>query len=280
MMKVQTPVKTNETGRGPCLDRVGRARWAGDCRVLLDVLGALRLRIHRPGRRAGASLLKPFESLPTRRSALTTGGMRSRRGFAAFAFGLLLVGTGFADEPKILDPQQAEAERRKLSERILENTQAARDQLAKSVTDATTQELQEGIVEDLTRLIELLRNSPPPPRGGSSSSQSDSDSSSQQDQESSRSKEESARRPPPGRAGTGKDRPKAEDSEERHGESKEGQALAERRRRLQSDIWGHLPPALREQLLNTYGERMLPQYEDFVRRFYEVLSEPKRPARR
>jgi acyl-CoA reductase-like NAD-dependent aldehyde dehydrogenase len=206
--------------------------------------------------------------------------MRSRRGFAAFAFGLLLVGTGFADEPKILDPQQAEAERRKLSERILENTQAARDQLAKSVTDATTQELQEGIVEDLTRLIELLRNSPPPPRGGSSSSQSDSDSSSQQDQESSRSKEESARRPPPGRAGTGKDRPKAEDSEERHGESKEGQALAERRRRLQSDIWGHLPPALREQLLNTYGERMLPQYEDFVRRFYEVLSEPKRPARR
>jgi hypothetical protein len=207
--------------------------------------------------------------------------MGSRRGFAAFAFGLLFVATGFADEPKILDPQQAEAERRKLSERILENTQAARDQLAKSVTDATTQELQEDVVEDLTRLIELLRNSPPPPpRGGSSSSQSDSDSSSQQGQQSSRSEEESARRRPPGGAGTGKDRPKAEDSEERHGESREGQALAERKRRLQSDIWGHLPPALREQLLNTYGERMLPQYEDFVRRFYEALSEPKRPARR
>jgi hypothetical protein len=38
------------------------------------------------------------------------------------------------------------------------------------------------------------------------------------------------------------------------------------------DIWGHLPPQLREELLSTYGDRMLPKYEQLVNQFYEALS--------
>ena len=45
-----------------------------------------------------------------------------------------------------------------------------------------------------------------------------------------------------------------------------------RRRKLEMDVWGHLPPHVREELLNTYGERMLPKYEHLVKRFYEALS--------
>jgi acyl-CoA reductase-like NAD-dependent aldehyde dehydrogenase len=47
---------------------------------------------------------------------------------------------------------------------------------------------------------------------------------------------------------------------------------AARRRKLEMDVWGHLPPHVREELLNTYGERMLPKYEHLVKRFYEALS--------
>lgn len=54
------------------------------------------------------------------------------------------------------------------------------------------------------------------------------------------------------------------------------QHAAELRRqaKLQADIWGHLPPAVREQLLNSYRERTLPQYEDLVRSYYEALATP------
>lgn len=46
--------------------------------------------------------------------------------------------------------------------------------------------------------------------------------------------------------------------------------------RVVKDVWGHLPPHLRDQLLNVYGEKYLPKYEDLVRRYYEVLAEQSR----
>jgi hypothetical protein len=47
---------------------------------------------------------------------------------------------------------------------------------------------------------------------------------------------------------------------------------SKRRQKLEMDIWGHLPPHVREELLNTYGEKMLPKYEQMVKQFYEALS--------
>ena len=188
------------------------------------------------------------------------------------------------DEPEakpVVDPQKAATERKELSERILEHTKAARDKLAEKITDADTKSLQDGVVRDLERLIELLRHSPPPSGGGSSSppppnSDQSSDPSQQQQQQNSQDQQNSSERESSQGNGSGKNREQPTDSEERSGETPEMKALADRRRRLESDIWGHLPPALRERLLNTYGDRMLPQYEDFVRKFYEALSEPKR----
>ncbi|QDU07855.1 hypothetical protein [Gimesia aquarii] len=42
------------------------------------------------------------------------------------------------------------------------------------------------------------------------------------------------------------------------------------------DTWGHLPPAVRQQLLNVYTEKFLPKYEEQVRRYYEALAEKKK----
>jgi hypothetical protein len=46
--------------------------------------------------------------------------------------------------------------------------------------------------------------------------------------------------------------------------------------RVVKDVWGHLPPHLRDQLLNVYGEKYLPKYEELVRKYYEVLAEQSR----
>ena len=181
------------------------------------------------------------------------------------------------------DAARAEAEKRELLERILRNTAGARDKLTDKVTGPETQKLQQDVVVDLETLIELLKKAPPPPPkkndDDSSSSSSDSDSENQDPQQKSQDESESkpSRKPKSKGTGDGRDRNQAEGSEERHGESRDAKQKADRKLRLENDIWGHLPPALREQLLNTYGERMLPQYEEFVRKFYEALSEPKRP---
>ena len=55
---------------------------------------------------------------------------------------------------------------------------------------------------------------------------------------------------------------------------------AARRRKLEMDVWGHLPLHVREELLNTYGERMLPKYEHLVKQFYEALSTQGDPKKK
>ena len=48
------------------------------------------------------------------------------------------------------------------------------------------------------------------------------------------------------------------------------------KQRLAKDVWGHLPPQLRQELLNVYSEKYLPKYEDMVRRYYEALADESR----
>jgi tRNA 2-selenouridine synthase SelU len=49
-----------------------------------------------------------------------------------------------------------------------------------------------------------------------------------------------------------------------------------RREQMVKDVWGHLPPHLRDAMLQSFREKYLPQYEDLVRRYYEALAEKSR----
>lgn len=177
------------------------------------------------------------------------------------------------------DPQ------RELAERILDKTKQARDKLAEKITNDQTHDLQQQVVDDLEKLIDMLKKSPPSnnknpsPNSNSNSSSSSSSSSNSNRKDQRQQSQQSGQQKSTG-AADGQNRAQPQDSEERNGETPEGKNHAERKRKLESDIWGHLPPALREQLLNTYGERMLPQYEEMVRKFYDALSEPSRPVKR
>ncbi|GIX05134.1 MAG: hypothetical protein KatS3mg114_1003 [Planctomycetaceae bacterium] len=69
--------------------------------------------------------------------------------------------------------------------------------------------------------------------------------------------------------------PQAADATEQPGRAPLPAELARSRlRKLETDVWGHLPPGLREKLLNAYSEKTVPQYEHLIRKFYEALSDP------
>ena len=42
------------------------------------------------------------------------------------------------------------------------------------------------------------------------------------------------------------------------------------------DVWGHLPPHLREAMQSTFNDKYLPKYEDLVKTYFEALAEKNR----
>ena len=167
------------------------------------------------------------------------------------------------------DPlQQAIQRMRSVQSRI-----GNKDAGAKTLSD------QAQIVKDLEKLIEQIkqqqqagaasdsrpRNAQPQPENGEATEQSQS-----QPQNSAQQK--------PGRRQ--QENPKAAESTDRTEPGRPVTAEEARREELEKDVWGHLPPALRKQLLNVYSDKFLPKYEDLVRRYYETLAERGRKGQR
>jgi hypothetical protein len=48
-------------------------------------------------------------------------------------------------------------------------------------------------------------------------------------------------------------------------------------RTLVREVWGHLPPAVRERVRVDFSETVLPAYDDLVRRYFEALLEEPSP---
>lgn len=163
-------------------------------------------------------------------------------------------------------------------------------QLHKLSLSDETEQLQTGIVSNIDALIEKLRNMPPPPSASNSPDQSNPD---QSDQKSSQDQQTGNKQQPqqtpqeqPGADSSSGTAPQPQSS--RSGESteqnlrqaRERAAAMARRRALVDEVWGHLPPAMRERLLNVGSEKLLPKYEELIRRYYEALAEPDRGGTR
>ncbi len=187
------------------------------------------------------------------------------------------------DDPLVTGRQKVEKKEDKF-ERVAKGMRTASRKLDEQQTSGETTKIQEQVIRDLDDLIKQLQN-PPPPKGGgggssSSSSSSSGGSASRQPKGGGRTQKDksqgggAARQSGEGGKETGsQDRSDAQDSDERSDSERKAAAEAARKRKLEMDVWGHLPPHLREQLLNTYGERVLPKYEQLVKQFYEALSE-------
>ena len=158
----------------------------------------------------------------------------------------------------------------------------------KDVSDETRRQ-QKSILDDIDALIKKLQQPPQDSSQNQSSSNSDpqQNQSKSQDRQSAQRKEQQQREQQEAQqkqkqqTGTGEGSSqqsanKSAESTEKEQQRKAAARAAElaKRRALIDEVWGHLPPALREKMLNVGNENLLPQYEDVIRRYYEAIALP------
>lgn len=174
-------------------------------------------------------------------------------------------------------------------ERAVKGMRSAGGKLDEGITAGETQKIQKQVIKDLEDLIDQLENPPPDQGGGGGGGGGGSGggSSSSRNRGGGGSSSQRMRRPQgAGSRGMGSKQQQT-NAEQKSGEHENSAGTesskqtredrkaaeeAERRRKLEMDVWGHLPAHLREELLSTYGNRMLPKYEQLVKQFYEALS--------
>ena len=177
----------------------------------------------------------------------------------------------------------------------LDRTVKAMRQVGKKLdegdTSDETRDLQAGILDDIDALIEKLKNPPQQQSKPNQKLPQDQTQNPQQQpqnpgqkpnsQPKTPSGQQSQSRPGPEQSGSGGGKTSQKNENEEAGESTEDarqkvQARATdlaRRRALINEFWGHLRPSVREKLLNVGSDKMLPHYEELIRRYYESLTD-------
>lgn len=197
----------------------------------------------------------------------------------------LLEGLGLSADVASGNPLQA----------IVERMRDVQNRLQQTETDKPTRELQTQIVKDLDALIEKLKNqkppppspnqNPPPPMGENSadspprgSPQPKPQNSQKQRQQSEEQRLAEQKRKQQEQPSTANPPSKGEQARDSDNNRQASRSAAEEaaRQRLAKDVWGHLPAALRQELLNVYSEKYLPKYDEMVRKYYEALAEQNR----
>lgn len=155
------------------------------------------------------------------------------------------------------------------------------------VTDPSdqTRAMQKQVIKDLDELIQHLEeqsanNQSPPPDQSPSQDQQPMDQEPMGKQQPQAQPQNST---PPGKPQPQQQRPSQEEGKSREStERKDSPPPPSANRSLsgqqlyEKEVWGHLPPSVRRELMNVYSEKYIPQYEDLVRRYYESLAEGNR----
>lgn len=184
----------------------------------------------------------------------------------------------------------AEKEKENKLDKAAKGMRSAGDKLTDNKTGDDTRKVQQQVIKDLDDLIKQMEN-PPQGQGGGGGGGGGGASGSMTTKAGAAGKsgQMPLKKSGAGSANTqqakaqeqnlqgqkaGQNEKKGTDSSaERTEAEKKAAEDAARKKKLEMDVWGHLPPHLREQLLNTYGERMLPKYQQLVKQFYEALSD-------
>lgn len=162
----------------------------------------------------------------------------------------------------------------------VQSMREASKRLSQKDVTPETRKRQTDALADIDRLIEKLKH---PPQSNSQSSQDQQNqdrnqsSRNRQQQKQSAQQQQKQQQSEGGQSETSRSQPtqgKAEESQEKNDRDvvEHATALA-RRKAMLNEIWGHLPPTMRERLMNASSEKLLPQYEDLIRRYYEALAE-------
>lgn len=188
--------------------------------------------------------------------------------------------TEAAKPPKENTPRQKPTQRKGINlkqqapnqklpvEPIIEEMRRAGKLIENKQTGRETQQIQQQVVQNLEALIRQIETAPqnPSPRPSPNNNQKPDDKKNSGKQKGGQGEQSSQQ------VSQGPARKSSERNEQ--GLVTTGD-LANRNAYIK-DAWGHLPPAMRQKLLNIYTEKFLPQYEDQVRRYYEALAEKKK----
>jgi len=173
----------------------------------------------------------------------------------------------------------------------LDKTIRAMRQVGRRIVDGDTsdetRELQAGILTDIDALIEKLKTQPPSqPQNPNQKPPQDQSQNDQQKPEQTGSKQKPQTQPAGGEQQPSGSQPAGSGAGQKTGNKQTGESSEEnlkqararatalaRRRALINEVWGHLPPAIREKLLNVGSEKLLPKYEELIRRYYESLAD-------
>jgi len=135
----------------------------------------------------------------------------------------------------------------------------AADLLREAKESGRASDVQQEVVNDLDALIEQLAKQ----CGGACQSSGEPKPASQRSQ---------ASQPKP--AGTpSRSASSARDSVSQLRPGNPGAVNLADRKELLKDLWGHLPPQVREQLLQSYSDEFLPQYELEIEKYFRRLAE-------
>jgi hypothetical protein len=196
------------------------------------------------------------------------------------------------------------AEARERLEQAIEKMRSAKDRLTQSDTGDDTRKLQNQAADELQKILDLLQQPPPPSQNQNQQNQNQQQQNQQQNQQQrrnqsrSRSQQQQQRQqrqsgsrrqrqqnrnrqlaqqqPQPAQQQPGERSENPQDSQDKLDPAQQKAAEEARRRAVANDVWGHLPPNVREALQKSFNERYLPKYEELVRRYYESLAEKQR----
>jgi hypothetical protein len=221
-----------------------------------------------------------------------------------------------ADEKSPDKPTEPAEDPVKLREDIAKDMQSAEQKLKARDAGDDTRQLQDRILRNIDKLIDLARNPPPPPMDKQSSpmDQSSQPMGGQQSQPSGgqqpqpgaqsqpgsqsrpqgglsrrerreqqrRQREQQARgqgrpRPQPG----GQSQPTAGQQQQTGmqpggGRGRPGGAPPDKMADVVKDIWGHLPETLRQEVDHYYRDQFMPRYRDLLQQYYSRLAERER----
>lgn len=175
-------------------------------------------------------------------------------------------------------------------ERIVKNMRGAQERISADDVGKDTRGLQKSALDDVNELIKLAQaaaqqsqnNQQQQPKNQQQPQADNQPGKKKQNREGSKpasasKKPQQGAKPQPT---TSKSPPgdetkqgKTDDSEEGLRKAQAREAEFTRRRAMIKDVWGHLPPQLRDRILSVTSENYLPRYESTVRRYFEVLAE-------
>ncbi len=130
-------------------------------------------------------------------------------------------------------------------------------------SDTQTRQLQEEIVKRLDELIKQQQQQQQKPSSSSSSNQPQ-DQQAQERQKMEQSQQAGGQKP--------NDSPAKDSSEQLRNRKNEKVDMANMQQMLK-DVWGQLPPRLREQMLQSGVEQFLPKYELLIEEYFKTLAE-------